>query len=147
RRELRLMALSLGELLVHGAPAFYDTRRRSGLDDGTSLGFRSYFELHPRLRGRAYLGAWKDSQLAAFVTVLHVDDWVELPGCFSMDSMLQYRPNDLLMHAVLDYYLSQRACHTVSYGLSSIQADTSAEGLHRFKLKVGFDAIAVRRAF
>ena len=147
RRELTLRALSLTELLAHGARAFCDTRTRNGLDDGTSPGFHSYFELHPRLRGRAYLGAWKDSQLAAFATVMHVDDWVELPGLFSMDSMLQYRPNDLLMHALLAYYLSQRSCRTVSYGLSSIQAETNAAGLHRFKRKVGFDAIAVRRTF
>src|SRR5262245_18148429 len=146
KREFTVEALSLTELLAHGAAAFCDTRGRNGLDDWTSLGFRRYFELHPRLRGRAYLGAWKDSQLAAFVTVMHLDDWAEL-GSFSMDSMLRYYPNDLLMHAVLSYYLSQRACRTVSDGLSSIQAETNAAGLHRFKRKVGFDAIAVRRTF
>lgn len=35
----------------------------------------------------------------------------------------------------------------VDYGLSSIQADSKAEGLYRFKLKMGFEATPVYRAF
>ena len=147
-RDLSIRVISPAELVAHGGSAFCDTRRRTGLDDGTRSGFQRYFAYRGGVEGpgKAYLGAWKDDQLAAFVTVLHVDDWVEL-CCFSMDSMLQYRPNDALLYVALSHYVAERKCRVVSYGLSSIQAVSNAAGLHRFKRKIGFDTSRVHRAF
>ena len=147
-RELTIAPVSTTELLAHGMSAFCDTRRRTGLDDGTARGFRRYLSYGGPgdCAARTYLGAWKDGELAAFVSVLHVDDWAEL-GCFSMDSMLRHRPNDALLYVALSHYLAERHCRVVSFGLSSIQACSNAAGLHRFKRKVGFDARPVRRAF
>ena len=147
-RELTIRPVSSAEVLANGMTAFCDTRRRTGLDDGTVIGFRRTFafEAHSECAGRAYLGAWRDGHLAAFLTILHVDDWVEL-GCFSMDAMLRYRPNDALLYAALSHYLTEQRCRVVSFGVSSIQASTNAAGLHRFKLKIGFDARPVHRAF
>ena len=147
-RDLSIRVLSPGELHAHGQRAFCDTRRRTGLDDGTPNGFARYFASRGGVAGpgRTYLGAWKDDQLAAFVTILHVDDWVEL-CCFSMDAMLQHRPNDVLLYIALSHYVTERTCRVVSYGVSSIQAISNATGLHRFKRKLGFDTTAVHRAF
>jgi hypothetical protein len=147
-RDLSIAPLTPRELLAHGHSAFCDTRRRNGLDDGTATGFRRHFAYRGRIddSGRIYLGAWRHGQLAAFLTLLHVDDWVEL-GCFSMDSMLPHRPNDGLLYVALSHYLVNQNARVVSFGLSSIQADTKAAGLHRFKRKVGFSPHRVRRAF
>ena len=147
-RELTIRPASSAEVLAEGMTAFCDTRRRTGLDDGTASGFRRTFAFkpHSECAGRAYLGAWRDGRLAAFLTILQVDDWVEL-GCFSMDSMLRYRPNDALLYVALSHYLTERRCRVVSFGLSSIQASTNAAGLHRFKLKVGFAPRPVHRTF
>ena len=147
-RELTIRPASSAEVLAEGMTAFCDTRRRTGLDDGTASGFRRTFAFkpHSECAGRAYLGAWRDGRLGAFLTILHVDDWVEL-GCFSMDSMLRYRPNDALLYVALSHYLTERRCRVVSFGLSSIQASTNAAGLHRFKLKVGFAPRPVHRTF
>jgi len=147
-RDLSIQVLSPAELLAHGHRAFCDTRRRTGLDDGTQRGFDRYFACRGGVTGpgRTYLGAWRDGQLAAFVTILHVDDWAEL-CCFSRDSMLQYRPNDALLYVALSHYVTERKCRVVSYGLSSIQSVSNAAGLHRFKRKIGFDTSPVHRAF
>jgi hypothetical protein len=147
-RELTIRPVSSTELLTHGTSAFYDTRRRAGLDDGTASGFRRYFRSvgGSDRAGRTYLGAWKDTELAAFVTVLHVDDWAEF-SCFSMDSMLRHRPNDALLYVALSHYLAERNCRVVSFGVSSIQTSSNAPGLHRFKSKVGFEPRLVHRAF
>jgi hypothetical protein len=145
-RELTIDWVSPRELLAQGGSAFCDTRRRCRLDDATSAAFRRYFDDGVARPGRSHLGAWKDGRLAAFVSVVRVDDWAEL-GSFSMDSMLHYRPNDALMYTVLSRYLAERGCRVVTYGLSSIQVQSNARGLHRFKTKVGFDAIPVHRAF
>lgn len=144
--ELKIAFLTVDELLAYGAPAFCDTRRRTGLNDGTPEQFRQSVRGYADLEATAFLGAWKEDMLAAFLTITVVDDWAEL-GCYSADALLQYRPNDTLMYTALSHYLAEQKLRLVSYGLSSIQAESNASGLHRFKIKVGFEAHPVHRAF
>jgi hypothetical protein len=146
-KELRITPIASYQLLAHGVQAFCDTRRRVGLSDGTPEEFRRRFTLRVRCPGHVFLGAWKDDILAAFLSITEVDDWVEIEGCFSMDSLLGLRPNDALMFYVLSNYLTEGKCRVVSYGLSSIQVESSEAGLHAFKTKVGFEAKQVHRAF
>src|SRR5262249_39990087 len=145
-REFRIAPLSASDVIQHGARAFCDTRQRNGLDDGTLSGFHRYFEHHVSRPGRTYLGAWRNGELAAFLTIVLVDDWAEL-GSFSATSLLRYRPNDGLFFAALSNYLAYPACRVICYGLSSVEADRETTGLHRFKVKIGFDAQRVHRAF
>lgn len=144
--ELTIAPLTAEQLLAHGAAAFCETRRRVGLSDGTPEVFRRGFVPHATLPGRLLLGAWKDGNVAAFLEITAVDDWAEIE-CFSTDGLRQYRPNDTLMYTALEYFLVERGYRVVSYGLSSIHAEGNANGLHRFKTKVGFQAIPVHRAF
>ena len=146
-KELAIAPLTLEQVLAHGVHAFCDTRRRLGLSDGTPERFRRHFTGLAGLPERVYLGAWKDDQLVAFLSITEVDDWAEIDGCFSVDAFRHYRPNDTLMYSALSHYLVERKCHLVSYGLSSVQAKSNAAGLHRFKMKVGFEARPVHRAF
>lgn len=146
-KELMIAPLTSEQLLVHGTQAFCDTRRRVGLSDGTPEEFRQRFTTHARLAEHVYLGAWRDNQLVTFLSIIEVDDWVEFEGCFSMDALRQYRPNDTLIYSALCHYLVERRCRLVTYGLSSIQAESNTAGLHRFKMKVGFEARPVHRAF
>jgi hypothetical protein len=146
-KELKIAPLSLEQLLAHGVQAFCDTRQRIGLSDGTAEGFRRRFTLRGGCRGHVFLGAWKYAELAAFLSIAEVDDWAEIVGCFSMDSLLQSRPNDTLFFYALSHYLTERRFRLVSYGLSSIQAVSNAIGLHAFKTKIGFEAKPVHRIF
>jgi hypothetical protein len=145
-RELVVAPLSSAEVMTYGRRAFCDTRWRNALDDGSLTGFHRYFARYVGLPGREYLGAWRDGQLAGFVTIVRVDDWAEL-GLFSMTSMLPYRPNDALLYAALSRYLTAPDCRVVCYGLRSIEPGFTSSGLHRFKVKVGFEAKPVHRAF
>jgi len=145
-RELAITPLTSDQLLAYGFPAFRDTRRRNGLNDGTVEEFRRWFTGLAKIPEIVYLGAWKDEQLAAFADITEVDDWAEF-GCFSMDALLRSNPNDALVYTVLSRYLIERKCQLVSYGLSSVQEESNAAGLHTFKLKLGFEAHAVHRAF
>jgi hypothetical protein len=144
-KELKIASLTTEQLLTNGVQAYCDTRRRVGLSDGTPEEFRQHVA-RARLPEVVFLGAWKDDQLAAFLSITEVDDWAAI-GCFSMDALLNYRPNDTLMYTVLSHYLVERGFRVVSYGVSSIQAESNAAGLHRFKTKVGFEARLVHRAF
>jgi len=145
-KELLIAPLTSEQLLAHGEQAFFDTRRRNGLIDGTPEEFRRWFTSLAKMQEVVYLGAWKDNQLVAFLSTTEVDDWAEI-GCFSMNALLQYRPNDTLLYSALSYYLVERGCRVVSYGLSSMQAESNAAGLHRFKIKIGFEAHPVCRVF
>jgi hypothetical protein len=145
-RELIITPLTSEQLLAHGFPAFRDTRRRNGLNDGTLEEFHRWFTGLAKLPEVVFLAAWKDEQLAAFANITEVDDWAEF-GCFSMSALLRYTPNDALVYSILSHYLVERRFRLVSYGLSSVQDESNAAGLHRFKLKLGFEAHPVHRAF
>jgi hypothetical protein len=146
-KELTIAPITFDQLLAHGVQAFCDTRRRVGLSDGTPEGFRRRFNSRARCAGHVFLGAWKGDQLAAFLSIIEVDDWAEIEGCFSMDTLLNLRPNDTLLFHALSRYLNGWAYRVVSYGVSSIQVESNEAGLHAFKTKVGFKAQPVHRAF
>jgi hypothetical protein len=146
-RELRIEFLTSAELLKHGVRAYCDTRRRNGLSDGTPEEFHRQFAPRASCPGHSFLGAWKDDVLAAVLPVTEVDDWVEFDGCLSMDALLRFRPNDTLLSRALSHYLTETDCRIVSFGVSSIQVESKAKGLHTFKKKLGFEARAVHRAF
>lgn len=146
-RELRIEPVPVERLLDKGFQAFSDTRRRVGLSDGTREVFTKRFAAGGRCRGRVFLGAWHDQELAAFLEIQAVEDWAEIWGCFSSNAALGLRPNDTLIARALTDYLVTKRYKLVSYGLSSIQEVSNAAGLHEFKTKVGFEAKPVHRAF
>ena len=146
-RELRIEAVAADTVLAHGFQPFSDTCGRIGLSDGTPENFRGWFAFRARCRGHIFLGAWRDRDLVAFLSITAVDDWAEIEGCFSANAALELRPNDTLIVSALQEYLVERQCRLVSYGLSSVQSESNAAGLHRFKTKVGFEALPIHRAF
>ncbi|GAC1651194.1 MAG: hypothetical protein NVS4B12_21770 [Ktedonobacteraceae bacterium] len=146
-KELTIAPLTAEQLSVHSVQAFCDTRRRVGLSDGTPEEFQHYLTGHASLPEFVFLGAWKENQLAAYLSIIEVDDWVEIEGTFSMDTLRQYKPNDTLIYSALRHYLTERRCRLVCNGLSSIEAESNAAGLHVFKTKIGFEARSVHRAF
>jgi hypothetical protein len=146
-KELTIAPLTLEELRVHGVRAFCDTRRRVGLSDGTPEEFQHYLTTHASLPELVFLGAWRENQLAAYLSIIEVDDWVEIEGTFSMDGLRQYKPNDTLVYSALSHYLTERRCRLVCNGLSSLEAENNAAGLHVFKTNTGFEARPVHRAF
>ncbi len=147
RKKLRFEPVSWDVLLKYGATAYCDTRSRVGLSDGTPEGFQSHFSLQSRIPGNSIMGAWCGNTLVAFLSLIVVDDWVEIQGSFSANQQLDLRPNDGLFAYALDYFLIQSHFGTVSCGLSSTQQVSNAAGLHRFKRKIGFQAKPVHRAF
>jgi len=146
-RELRIAPLSTDQLLAHGCPAFCDARRRAGLSDGTAKEFVRHFNLRTQCKGHVFLGAWKDDNLAAFLSIVEVADWAEIVGCYSRDDFLSAQPNSVLIYTALSQCLAEAKRSHVSYGLSSIQTVSKKAGLHAFKTKVGFVAKPVHRAF
>lgn len=146
-RSLRIEFVDWPTVMAHGFRAFTETRTRVGLSDGTVKQFQSRFHQFSLNPSHCAVGAWQGDSLVAFMTLVVVDDWVEIEGSFSADGSRTLCPNDGLAHFVLSHFLVKRGFNTVSYGLSSVQDAHQAEGLHVYKKKVGFDAKPVHRAF
>lgn len=144
-RELTYAVVDRETLLREGRAAFRETRARTGLDDGTDEEFQHRFSRFYDQPGHHVLGAWRGDALVAYFTLVVVVDWVEIGG-FSCDAHLEHRPNNGLVHHILDHFLNERGFRVVSYGLSSLQADSNAEGLDHYKRRIGFIGDPVRRA-
>jgi hypothetical protein len=147
QRNLQFGELDGPTLLTHGWQAYSDTRGRVGLSDGTQKQFTRRFTAFCQNRAHRVFGAWKGNVLLAFVTLIEVDDWLEIYGSFSANADLGLCPNDGLANHVLESFLIRGGTQVVSYGTSSIQLDGTRQGLHVYKKKVGFEAIPVHRAF
>ena len=143
---LRFEFLDDETLRQHGAKAFCDTRTRVGLSDGTVAAFCRMHAAHVANPGRAVVGAWAGDQLAGYVTLSLVDDWAEI-YIYAQDAFLSERPVNGLIDHVFDYFLVQRRFRLVSLGVSSIQEESNAAGLHAFKRYVGCECRPVHRAF
>ena len=142
--EFNIRFLDQSEVLRLGRQAYYDTLARTGLSADHRETFEAGFG-RPR-SDRLYLGALKGDRLAAFLLVTEVDDWVSIGG-YSANEFLPLRPNNGLIYYAVHHYLVEKKFRVVNYGLSSVQAVSNAEGLNRFKLKMGFELVPVHRAF
>jgi hypothetical protein len=145
-QEFRIERITADQLRSHGVQAVRDTRRRHGIENRTKVDFPQ-LAFRANCPGQRFLGAWKDDQLAAYLSILEVEDWVEIRTCVSADKFLHLRPNDALLFFALSHYLVEKACGTVTFGSSSIQSDSHRAGLHAFKTKIGFEVHPVHRAF
>lgn len=145
--SLRIEPLEWEVLLKHGFRAYSDTRVRLGLSDGSLAMFRQRFSEFSFYPGHYTVGAWRGDTLAAFVTLIVVDDWVVMEGSFSATAELAQRPNNGLAHYVLEHFLVKRNFRTVSFGTSSIQESSRESGLHDYKVRIGFEAKPIHRAF
>jgi hypothetical protein len=146
-RELRFDFVDPQVFLQQGMAPYCETRARIGLSDGTPESFRNRFQRPTANPACRIIGAWRGDVLAAFLTVIVVEDWVATTASGAATEYLGLRPNDGLIHFALDYFLTQHKFQLVTYGLSSIQEGDKTNTLDRFKRKVGFEAWPVHRAF
>lgn len=147
QRRLRYDFAEWDEILNGGLKAFADTRKRVGLSDGTERNFINRFTQFSKNEAHKFVATWLDEEIIGFMTLIIIDDFVIIQGTFSTDEHRSLRPNNVMVDFVLNYFLVDRNYSNVCYGLSSIQEDTGKEGLHYFKVKVGFDAVPVERVF
>jgi hypothetical protein len=133
------------ELLKLGFQAYCDKRARFGVSRSTPESFKAEFGRKEPLS--RYIGALKDGRLAAFLVVTEVEDWASLGSSYSVDEALSFRPNNGLFYYTLHHYLVERKFRLVNDGMTNFPITPKVEELHRFKVKMGFEACPVHRAF
>lgn len=150
RRGLRSFAVRLctwEEWAEQGLAAHAETERRHGNPEPGPGDFR---RLAGRWRGTPFLeiwGAWRDGGLAAWMTVLKVEDWALVDLVRSRSAALRLCPNNAVLFAVTWSVLRAERRRLLSYGTSSLQVGADEESLHRYKVGMGFEALPVTRVF
>jgi len=147
QKNLTIEFVQWNEILVNGFQAFHDTRTRVGLSDGTKSNFEIRFKNFALNSGHKALATKFNNEIVAFMSLIVIEDYVIIQGSFSTDEHRKFCPNNTLADFVLNYFLKEGQCNVVSYGLSSIQEDSGSEGLHNYKVRVGFQPINVDRSF
>lgn len=142
-REFEIKFIDHNAVQRLGQQAYCNTLARTG----SSLGQNTFEKAFGKPRSdRRYVGAIKDGRLAAFLQLTKVDDWASIGG-YSADEFLPLRPNNALVFYAVRHCFEHEQVRVVDYGFSSLQTASKADGLHRFKLKMGFEAIPVHRVF
>jgi len=150
RRGLRRFSIRLctwAELAERGFPAHADTASRHGYRLPPPDDLKPYID---RCRGQPFFdiwGAWHGQELAAWITVVKIDDWAIIDLARSTTSALSSYPNNALFYEALRHLLQVEKRRYVTYGLSSLQVSASELSLHKFKRSMGFEAVPLERVF
>jgi len=150
RRGLRSFTVRLctwDELIEKGHPAEVDTAERHGYVRPSAEGLRAFAE---RRRGFPLFeiwGAWEGDRLAAWMSVCKVDDWAMIDVCRSRTASLRNCPNNALLFTATRRFLAEEKRRWVTYGLSSLQVAVNELAMHKYKVRMGYEALPMRRVF
>jgi hypothetical protein len=150
RRGLRTFKIRLctwHEWVERGFPAHAETHRRHSYAAAEPSEFRTMAARWKDQPFHEIWGAWQGDDLAAWLTVLKIDDWAMIDLARSRTESLSGRPNHSLLYLATRSLLVEEHRRYVSYGLSSVQDGSSRASLHNYKLDMGYEAIPMRRIF
>jgi len=150
RRGLRSFSVRLctsDELAEKGAAARTDTRVRHRHAAPGRTRPPSVEEKERVARFRDVWGAWDGDDLAAWMTVLKIDDWALISAACSCTSALKGCPNNALSYVAARRYMVEEKRRYVSYGLSFVQIMANDLTMHKFKTRMGYEAKPRHRAF
>jgi hypothetical protein len=150
RRGLRNFSIrrtTWDELVEHGMAAYADTEARHGHSQGPADAIKTLADIERDCPFMEIWGAWIEGRLSAWIKVLHVDGWAFITTACSVRQDLRLCPNNALVYEATRHYMSAAACSSVSYGISSLQATSNILPLHKFKVRMGYEAVPQVRTF
>ncbi len=135
------------EWAEQGFAALDDTERRHGYAAPDPAAFRRVAERWKDQPFYEIWGAWHGADLAAWLTVLKVDDWALIDLVRSRTDALRGCPNNAVLYMATHSLLRTEGRRYVSYGTSTLQLGTDEQSMHRYKLRMGYEAVPMRRVF
>lgn len=142
--DLRLCTWS--EWAEKGFPAYAETEARHGY----AADERHFRRTVGRWDAQAFheiWGAWRGGDLAAWLTVLKIDDWAMVDIVRSRTDALPGRPNNALLYLAGRQALVEERRRYVTLGTSSLQLGAHEESMHRYKVDMGYEAVPMCRVF
>jgi len=150
RRGLRQFAIRLctwDELAEKGFAALADTVARHGDAPPPADAIQNYVNAHKGTPFYDVWGAWDGEELAAWMTLYRIDDWTMIDIARSRTSALKGCPNNAILYAATHHYLVKERLAYVAYGLSTVQVNVDVMAMHRYKTRMGYEAIPLRLVF
>lgn len=129
-----------------GYPAYAETERRHG-HKPTMTAFRRMVQ---RWKGQPFhevWGAWRGGELAAWMSILKLEDWAKIDVVRSRTDAHSDRPTNALLFLVTWTMLVVERRRYVSFGTSPVQEGVNEQSLREFKRRMGYEAVPVRRVF
>lgn len=146
-RNFEVRICNWRELAMMGMQAQNDTMLRHGYRPYSK---NQYFAMIGPFRHSPFhqiWGAWRGTDLAAWQIVVSLENHAIIKMCRSMTSHLKWCPNNAVLYEATRQLCEKKAVAYLSYGLSSIQPNTDELAMHRYKTRMGFDAIPCYRTF
>jgi len=150
RRGFRSFTVRLctwDELVEKGFAAQTDTFARHGCISSTRKQLERMVEEHRRLPFFEVWGAWDGDDLAAWLQVVKIDNWAMINLVRSCTKSLRLCPNNALLYAATRRALVEEKREYVTYGLSSSQVDVNQLSMHKYKIRMGYEALPRHRVF
>lgn len=145
RKRLEVRLTSAEEIIAKGYPPYLDTRQRHDSSPMSPGEFRANWERQLHVDGREIWAAWAGDEIAAFGAVHRCGRWASISATVSSRAHMKDYPNHALFFTVLEHLMAEPEVESVSYGLSSLRAETAIDSLHHFKVSVGLQAVPVVR--
>lgn len=145
-RNFQIRLCTWDEIIEKGYAAEVDTQKRHGFVSPSKnehaksiqrLQYKDIFEIW---------GAWSGHNVASWILLCKINDSAEIMKFRSCTDYLVQEPNISLLYCLTKHMLVEEKRLWTCTGLSSIYEGTRI-GLHRFKLRSGYEAIPVRREF
>jgi hypothetical protein len=143
-RNFEVRRCSWEEIEAKGLAAKRETDLRHGYQPTTPESFQTMLDRWRGSRFHEAWGAWRDGDLAAWVTLYKVDDWAEYEVAPSRTDFMSLAPNNVVRYVSLRTLLVEEKWPLVMTGLSSVNPSLS---MHQYNTRIGFEAAARRRVF
>jgi hypothetical protein len=92
-------------------------------------------------------GAWRGDDLAAWITLVKVDQWAEFEVAPSRTAAMPLAPNNILRYECLRSLLGDEKRSEVVTGVSAVRLGSDQRAMHEYNTRIGFEAIPMRRVF
>lgn len=124
-------------LSKNGLPLNQDTAERQGRESQYADPdyWRKYCKAAKETSGVSAWGAFVGGQLAAFLVVIEVEDWVEWVVNHSAPALLKKYPNNALAFRAAQHFFQKSGCRGICYGLGSLEPTPA---LDHFKQRMGW---------
>ncbi|MHC4158228.1 MAG: hypothetical protein ACYSSO_04025 [Planctomycetota bacterium] len=150
RRGLRSFTVRLctwEELEEKGFAAEADTAARHGYAAPLPEGLKRKIS---QQRGSPFFeiwGAWDGDDLTAWLQLAKIGNWATIDVVRSCTKSLRLCPNNALLYAVTRRILVEEKREYISYGLSSSQVSVDQLSMHKYKIRMGYEALPLHRVF
>ena len=147
QRNFRVRRITWPEFADKAHPALADTSARHGFVLPSPQKARGHAASRADSPFHEAWGAWSGSDLAAWLIVTKIDNWAWVGVARSCTAALNWCPNNILIYEVTRQMLVEEKRAYVTYGLSSSQVNLSQLSMHKFKVRMGYEAVPMHRRF